>query len=77
MKVEVIVFGQLADILKTGALQIDGVQTTDGLLSELTSRYPDLAQARYTIAVDRQMVKENTLLKNGSVVALLPPFSGG
>ena len=77
MKVEVIGFGQLADILKTGALQIDGVQTTDGLLSELASRYPDLAQARYTIAVDRQMVKDNTLLKNGSVVALLPPFSGG
>jgi Molybdopterin converting factor, small subunit len=77
MKVEVIGFGQLADIFKTGSIKIEGIQSTDGLLSELKCRYPGLANARFTIAVDRQLVNGNTALKDGSVVALLPPFSGG
>jgi molybdopterin synthase sulfur carrier subunit len=39
--------------------------------------YPSLADAKYLIAVDKQTVTGNTILKEGSMIALLPPFSGG
>jgi molybdopterin converting factor small subunit len=29
------------------------------------------------VAVDKQAISGNTILKEGSAVALLPPFSGG
>jgi molybdopterin converting factor small subunit len=36
--------------------------------------WPD---AKYVIAVDKKVANENTTLTENSIVALLPPFSGG
>jgi molybdopterin synthase sulfur carrier subunit len=42
-----------------------------------TKTIPALAGMKYIIAVDKQVIIKNTILNNNSVVALLPPFSGG
>lgn len=77
MTTKIRVFGQLTDIIGTGELTVAGMEDTDGVLSELTKQYPLLRHVKFMIAVDKQTITENTILKEGSTVALLPPFSGG
>jgi len=76
MNVKIILFGKLADIAGD-AVSVDNVADTDSLVNSLNKRYPELATTKYVIAVDKQVIKENTVLNNKSTVALLPPFSGG
>lgn len=76
MSVKIILFGKLADIAGD-AVSVDNVADTDSLVNSLNKRYPELAATKYVIAVDKQVIKENTVLNNKSTVALLPPFSGG
>jgi molybdopterin converting factor small subunit len=76
MSVKIILFGKLAD-MAGGSVSVDDVGDTDSLINVLHKEYPDFSQTKYVIAVDKQVIKENTVLNNKSVVALLPPFSGG
>jgi sulfur-carrier protein len=77
MKVRIIIFGQLTDITGKNELTLPDVNDTGDLVTELNKLYPALAASRYILAVDKQTVNGNVNLKEGSVVALLPPFSGG
>jgi len=76
MTVNIIIFGQLTDIAGS-SLTLENVADTNHLVKELHILYPDLADAKYVIAVDKKVANENTTLTENSVVALLPPFSGG
>lgn len=77
MPIEVIVFGQLTDIVGRQPLQINDVTDTHQLVQVLQQRYPALVQAPYIIAVDKEIVDTNTALTGNNTVALLPPFAGG
>lgn len=68
-------FGKLAEIAGN-SVSVDA-QDTDSLVTILHKDYPALATTKYIIAVDKQIIRGKTLLNNNSVVALLPPFSGG
>ena len=76
MSVKVILFGKLAEIAG-GSVSVDNVADTDGLINALHKDYPEFIKTKYVIAVDKQVIKENTVLRKKSTVALLPPFSGG
>ena len=76
MKLEVLMFGKLADIAGN-SFTVNDVSDTDSLINTLHKTYPALAKANYVIAVNKQVITSNTLLNEGSMVALLPPFSGG
>ena len=76
MTINIIIFGQLADIAGN-TLSLENVTDTNTLVKELHSLYPVLADSKYVIAVNNKMVNENTILTENSTVALLPPFSGG
>ncbi len=76
MSLKIILFGKLADI--TGnSISLDYVVNTDALKEILHKNYPALADTKYVIAVNKQVIHSNTLLNENSEVALLPPFSGG
>lgn len=76
MPINIIIFGKLTDI--TGSsLPLENIADTNSLVKELHMLYPALADAKYVIAVDKKVVNENTTLTENSIVALLPPFSGG
>ena len=77
MQIRILLFGQLTDVTNTSELMLDNIKDTDSLVEELNSRYPALAHARYVLAVDKITIASNTILKDGSTIALLPPFSGG
>lgn len=76
MALNIIIFGQLADITGSNII-IENMADTDSLLKKLISLFPPLASTKFVVAVDKQTIKENTILNNNSSVALLPPFSGG
>ena len=69
-------FGRLADITG-GPISVNDITDTEGMISALHKKYPALAEIKYLIAVNKQIVTENTNLDSDSIVALLPPFSGG
>ena len=76
MSIKIILFGKLADIAGN-SVSVKNVADTDSLVNALHEDYPALANTKYVIAVDKQVIKENTVLNNNSTIALLPPFSGG
>ena len=76
MSLKIILFGKLADIAG-GPVSVENVADTDSLVNVLHRNYPAIAKSKYVIAVDKQVITENTILTKKSMVALLPPFSGG
>lgn len=76
MSLKIILFGRLADIAGN-SVSVNDVTDTDSLITVLHKKFPTLADIKYVIAVDKQIIKENTGLNKNSTVALLPPFSGG
>ena len=77
MKINIIVFGQLTDIIGNDNLVVSDTKDTDSLMEQLYKLYPALADTKFLIAVDKQLITANTILTNNSTIALLPPFSGG
>ncbi len=77
MEVFVLFFGQLTDITGCASIRFPLVADTDLLDNELKTRYPQLKQIKYVIAVNQDIIRQCTPLSAGAEVALLPPFSGG
>ena len=73
----VLAFGALADILGKSQLTVDDLPSTQALIEGLQTSFPQLKNMDYAIAVNKQMVTDDTTLPPGATVALLPPFSGG
>lgn len=77
MGINVIFFGQLEDLTGTDKIELNYQPDTNQLIAQILSKYPLLVNVSYTVAVDKVMIKQNTILNIGATVALLPPFSGG
>jgi len=74
MNVKIILFGQLSDIAGGDSLVLEAVTDTNELQQRLLQQYPALAASKYIIAVDKQLVQENTRLHENNSIALLPPL---
>jgi sulfur-carrier protein len=74
---EIIFFGQLADIAGAAACRVEGEMDTGILKAKLESMFPGLGSVKYMLAVNKKMVQENVPLTGNETVALMPPFSGG
>lgn len=70
-------FGIVAEKTGTSNLTIQFVDDTDKLYSLLLKKYPQLEGVKFVLAVNRQIVHQNTSLNQNDEIALLPPFSGG
>ena len=77
MKIKILTFGKIAEILLEQSLELDGVETTLALRMYLETNHPNLKGLHYLMAVDKKIATADSPLADQSVVALLPPFSGG
>jgi len=77
MEINVLLFGQLTDVTGESCIKITEVTDTAELVQQLGKNYPGLKSLEYSIAVNKEIVGQNRLLKDNDEVALLPPFSGG
>ncbi len=71
------IFGQLTDVTGNNTITLEDVADTDALVAQLRLKYPALSQAKYAVAVNKQIIQHTTTLQQDAEVALLPPFSGG
>ena len=77
MEINVLAFGQLADIISRTPWKMQGVKSTDELRRQLEADYPALQGMSYKIAVNKKITASDTVLDDQAEVALLPPYSGG
>lgn len=77
MKINIITFGRITEIVGKEPLVIAGIRDTDNLRLYLLKRYPAIEFVNYAIAVNEEVVFMNTIIQDGATVAILPPFSGG
>ncbi|WP_294236784.1 MoaD/ThiS family protein [Chryseobacterium sp. sg2396] len=75
MEVKVISFGKIAEI--TGKEFSVSASDTEALKKQLSGLFPQLADMKYAVAVNKKITEENTVLNNSDTVALMPPYSGG
>ena len=77
MEINILAFGQIADITGKAELKISNVKNTDELIKKLAETFPALPSIKFSIAVNHKVMQTNTELNDKDTVALLPPFSGG
>lgn len=77
MQVSILFFGQLCDVIGTNKIVLDDLHDTSSLIKILNNKYPALKESKYIIAVNKNIIFENTSLDNNSIIALMPPYSGG
>ena len=76
-EVEILFFGVLIEVTGERSLRLWGVADTDSVEQIVLNRYPALRKQMYLLALDRQLIHANRLLKNNHTIAFMPPFSGG
>lgn len=78
MNLKVKYFGNIAEI--TGVAE-ENISIEFGDSEEITiyllKKYPNLKSFAFKMAVDQEIIFSNQSLKENSIIALLPPFSGG
>jgi molybdopterin synthase sulfur carrier subunit len=77
MKIQLLAFGQIAEITGKSAWEMLALQNTDELIKIIEAEFPAMVKMKYSIAVNKKMIQQNTALNPNDTIALLPPFSGG
>ncbi|MDG2193429.1 MAG: molybdopterin converting factor subunit 1 [Polaribacter sp.] len=80
MKLQLLFFGIVSDVLKTSSLEIELANTcsVQHLKAQLVAMYPVLKNMdSYAIAVNETYATDTTTLQENDVVAIIPPVSGG
>jgi molybdopterin converting factor small subunit len=77
MVIKILAFGMLNGILPEEiTFQNEGIDL-ELVKAYLMKNHPSITQFSYSVAVNHAIVNQNVELKNGDVIALMPPFSGG
>jgi len=79
MKIEILLFGVLSDIVSKEAicLDIEEGTTVAMVLKTIYGQFPQLCDYEFRVAVNQTLISDETTVKNGDKMALLPPFAGG
>ncbi|QBN18014.1 MoaD/ThiS family protein [Flavobacterium nackdongense] len=77
MEINLLAFGQIAEITGKSTWKISEVEDTNALIQKLEEEFPALVKMKYSIAVNKKVVQTNTIISDKDTIALLPPFSGG
>lgn len=77
MEINLIAFGQIADITGKSTWKMAGIKDTNELIKNLEEQFPALSTTSYSMAVNKKLTRENTVFNENDTIALLPPFSGG
>jgi len=81
LKVKILYFSSIKDKIKKREeiLEIPENTTVYQLVKILEKKYPDISDPLHTvmIAVNEEYVDNETELKEGDIIAIIPPVSGG
>jgi sulfur-carrier protein len=77
MHIKLLFFGSIGALTGKNEMFLDGVSGTDELKNHLFKTWPDLKNYTFRFAVNQELIEENRALKEGDIVAIMPPFAGG
>ncbi|MDX9946380.1 MAG: MoaD/ThiS family protein [Bacteroidales bacterium] len=77
MEINVLFFGVLADFTGVRRKHYTGIESYSDLKHRIFDDYPGIEHYTYKIAVNRTIINEDPLLRNGDELAFMPPFAGG
>jgi len=77
MEINLLAFGQITEITGKSTWKMTGIKDTNELIKNLEEQFPALVKMKYSIAVNKKVIQENTAITENDMIALLPPFSGG
>ena len=80
MKIQLLFFGITTDLVgeNSKSFTINTNTTVHNLKDALIEEFPSLKNInQFAVAVNEEYAEDNLLLKNGDVVAIIPPVSGG
>lgn len=76
-KIEIRFFGQLTDLTKSEVIFLEDLSDTEQVKKRVLELYPALATTSFMMALNNTMIKEKMNIDSNSVIAFMPPFSGG
>jgi len=80
MEVKILFFGMLSEVAGKQEMILNDITDSETLQNHLTSLIPGLKDYTFRMAINQEFIDSNhTLkdLKDGDVVAMMPPFAGG
>jgi molybdopterin synthase sulfur carrier subunit len=77
MEVTVLFFGVLAEVTKTGIKVYRDIRSIASLRLMVADGFPEIAHYKFRISVNRELISDDAILKDGDEIAFLPPFTGG
>ncbi|UTW66543.1 MoaD/ThiS family protein [bacterium SCSIO 12643] len=79
MKIKILYFGAIAEIMQKTAEELEVGKKTYlyELKDKLESFNKKLKEMNFALAVNQKMTQQNIELQNGDEIAFFPPFAGG
>ena len=80
MRIQLLLFGITADVIgqKSITLELDENASIGFLKEKILAENPKLGNYKsFSVAINMEYATDESLLKNGDTVALIPPVSGG
>lgn len=75
--IQIHLYGELTDIVGTDKIEMSSCNSLMKCIDNLKVDYPDLNKKVYRIALNNEIIEEEIELKDGDIIALMPPFAGG
>jgi molybdopterin converting factor small subunit len=77
MKVKVLFWGSLTELVKDNEWEMEGISSVSQLKNRLFELVPGLSGSSFFVAVNQEVTRSDLALHDGDEVALMPPYSGG
>ena len=77
MVVKVLFFGVLAEVSGTSFKHYQDVRSIGDLKLRIQDDFPEIVHYAFRISLNSEITDNDLVLKEGDVVALMPPFAGG
>jgi len=77
MSINLLFFGQLSALTGSNSITVENIEDTESLQLYLFEKFPEMANIKFAIALNNEVILKNTVINNGDTLAFLPPFSGG
>jgi molybdopterin converting factor small subunit len=77
MKVKILFFGILREAAGKQEMILNDINDSETLQNQLTSLIPSLKDYTFRLAINQEFIDSNCTLKEGDIVAVMPPFAGG
>jgi len=77
MRINILSFGSLNEVVAGGPIDDAEITDSDSLKKYLLANYPEIADKKFVIAINKNIIQYNTVLNDLDTIAILPPFSGG